>query len=201
MQPAGFSGGEFLTPGRAADMNRDGVLEEIHWQAGKILLQQAGDTLWASPNNWQVHAAGLADLNWDGELELVLLVWRPWQPWPVDRVLPSGGRITDFQNQAGQSCHLILIGWRGNKFGERWAGSAMADPITRFAVADLDGDGKEELAALEGSYTDPPEGPARSLTIWGWNGFGFTLVDRQPGNFHHLAAYKGEAGFFLMTTQ
>jgi hypothetical protein len=201
LRPVAMPAGEALAPVHSADMNGDGIDEEIRLEAGKITLQQAGISLWASPEDWQVQSASLADLNLDGEMELVLLVWRPWQPWPVDRVLPYGGRIADFQNEAGLSCHLILIGWRGQAFGERWAGSALADPLTRFAAADLDDDGRVELAALEGNYADPPGGPARSLTIWKWNGFGFTLVDRQTGRFQNLAVYQRDSAFFLMTTQ
>jgi hypothetical protein len=199
--PVAFTAGELRETTRTADMNGDGIPEEIRLEDGQVGLQQAGSLLWSSPNDWQVQSASLADLNLDGEMELVLLVWRPWQPWPVDRVLPYGGRIADFQNEAGLSCHLILIGWRGQAFGERWAGSALADPLTRFTAADLDGDGQEELAALEGNYADPPGGPARSLTIWKWNGFGFTLVDRQTGRFQNLAVYQRDSAIFLMTTQ
>jgi hypothetical protein len=199
--PVAFPAAGTLEPAQAADLNGDGLAEDLRLEGGKIVLQQAGIALWTSPKNWQVQAASLADLNRDGELELVLLVWRPWQPWPVDRVLPYGGRIAGFQTEAGLSCHLILIGWRGNAFGELWAGSALADPITRFVAADLNGDGRQELAALEGNYTGPPGQPARNLTVWEWNGFGFTLVDRQAGRFQNLAVYKGVAGYFLMTTQ
>lgn len=199
--PVAFTAGEILESPRTADMNGDGIPEEIHVEDGQIGLQQAGSLLWSSPKDWQVQSASLADLNLDGELELVLLVWRPWQPWPVDRVLPFGGRIAEFQTEAGLSCHLILIGWRGQAFGERWAGSALANPLTRLVTADLDGDGLAELAALEGSYADPPGSSASSLTIWKWNGFGFTLVDRQTGHFQNLAVYTGEDAIFLMTTQ
>ncbi len=182
-----------------ADMNHDGLFEQVRLADGRAELRQGQATLWASPEGWRVQSARLGDLNRDGQTELILLVWRPWQPWPVDRVLPFGGRIAGFQNAEGMSCHLILIGWKGKAFGERWAGSALVDPLIEIAVADLDGDGQLELAALEGSYADTAENPSGSLTVWAWNGFGFTLVDRRPGNFHHLSLLHHDQATFLIT--
>ena len=200
LQPADIGLVEVPVKKQPADLNGDGTYEEIRLADGRVELLQGPEVLWASPESWQVQSASLADLNRDGQMELALLVWRPWQPWPVDRVLPIGGRIAGFQNADGMSCHLILIGWRGQAFGERWAGSALADPLTEIVAADLDGDGRIELAALEGSYQDPPGSPARSLTVWRWNGFGFTLIDRQPGRFQHLGVSVGSQANFLLTT-
>lgn len=200
MQPKAFAVGTAPPKALASDMNHDGVFEEIQLTAGRVELRQGTAILWASPDGWQVQSASLGDLNRDGQIELVLLVWRPWQPWPVDRVMPYGGRIAGFQNADGMSCHLILIGWKGKVFGERWAGSALADPLNQIAVADLDGDGQLELAALEGSYAEAPDRASNSLTIWAWNGFGFTLIDRQPGSFHHLSVSHNDQATFLITT-
>jgi hypothetical protein len=201
LQLVAYVPGKPLSTAQPVDLNDDGIPEEIWLADGRAELRQGQKTLWASPESWQVQSASLGDLNRDGLQELTLLVWRPWQPWPVDRVLPYGGRIAGFQNAAGMSCHLILIGWRGQSLGERWAGSALADPLTTVAVADLDGDGQVELAALEGSYNDPPGSRASSLTVWTWNGFGFTLVDRQPGNFHNLSLINRDQAVYLVTTQ
>ena len=98
--------------------------------------------------------AQISDLNRDGGPEATLLVWRPFQPWPVDQWLPHGGRIESFHDDQGNSCHIILIGWRGSAYGELWAGSALAGPVRSFAAADLNGDGSQELLTLEGSYAE-----------------------------------------------
>jgi len=200
LQPTVTLSGKALESIEPVDMNNDGQSEEIHLQNGRVELRQGQARLWSSPESWRVGAARLGDLNRDGLPELVLLVWRPWQPWPVDKVLPYGGRIAGFQNADGMSCHLILIGWRGQSFGERWAGSALADPLNAIEVADLDGDGRIELAALEGSYLNSPSSPADSLTIWAWNGFGFGLIDRQPGSFRNLSLITTGQRVILATT-
>ena len=128
----------------------------------------------------------MADLNRDGREELALLVWRPFKPWPIENILPHGGRISGNQNAEGYSCHLVLIGWRGGAWRELWAGSALARPLAAIEPADVDGDGFAELAVLEGNYSDTAGSPASSLAVWSWNGFGFDLLARQNGSFHQL---------------
>jgi hypothetical protein len=70
-----------------------------------------------------------------------------------------------------------LIGGKQGAFREIWAGSALADPVNRFAAVDLMGNGQQYLVTLEGQYDDPSSAPARRLKVWEWNGFGFTLVN------------------------
>jgi hypothetical protein len=185
--PAAFPiQGQRLASSDQADLDNDGVLEKLSLSNGRASILSSDNTLWTSPDGWQVAQASFTDLNHDGHPELTLLVWRSFQPWPVDRYLPHGGRIQGFHNSAGMSCHLILIGWQRSAFRELWAGSALADPLQTFTAADLDGDGNQELLALESRYDDPPSAPSQALTAWEWNGFGFTLLARQPGKFHDL---------------
>jgi hypothetical protein len=127
-----------------------------------------------------------------------LLVWRAFQPWPVDRWLPHGGRIAGFHDGQNDSCHLILIGRRPDGYGELWAGSALADPILAFAGADLNGDGLQELATIEGRYAASGSGPARDLKVWEWNGFGFTVVSTVEGAFSTMALVRDENGRVLI---
>ena len=142
----------------------------------------------------------MADLNQDGLPEVVMLVWRPFKPWPVDTWLPHGGRIDNFHDSAGRSCHLILIGWTKNSYRERWAGSALAEPIETFAVADLADSGEQLLVTLESEYDDPPSAPARRLKVWEWNGFGFTVVSQIQGTFNQLAIARAGNGQLLILT-
>lgn len=152
-------------------------------QQVKVFECNHGDSepLWQSPAEWEVREAFFSDLNRDGEKELALLVWREFQPWPIDRVLPRGGRIDTFHDSSDRSCHIILLGVKDGVFREVWAGSAMADPLHEIYALDLDGDGAEELAGLEYAY-DGSEFDS-SLVVWEWNGFGFSLGDRVPGSY------------------
>jgi hypothetical protein len=136
---------------------------------------------WQSPKDWQVLEAIISDLNRDGEDELVMVVSRPFKPWPIDRFLPHGGRINSFQDKNGMSCHLILVGWDGKEYREVWAGSALKDPISHISSADLNQDGFQELVALEGQYDSIFN--TGNITVWEWNGFGFSLNERIDGSF------------------
>lgn len=142
---------------------------------------QAAGALWQSKDSWNVKEAIAADLNRDGRNELVMVVWRPFKPWPIDSFLPYGGRINAFQDKQGMSCHIILIGWDGSKYRELWAGSSLIDPVFNIRAADLDGDGNQELITLEGKYDS--HSTTGNLTVWDWSGFGFRLRDRITGSF------------------
>lgn len=177
-----------------ADFKGDGRLETLSVTEGQVRLLFGQTVVWQSPPDWQVSQAVIADLIHSGHPQAALLVWRPMRPWPVDRWLPHGGRIQSFHNDSGQSCQLILIGWRRDAFTEVWAGSALADPILSFAAADLDGSGQQKLVTLEGAYADPRYAPAHDLKVWEWNGFGFSVVDSIQRTFTKMVLVKDENG-------
>ncbi len=179
----------------SADLNGDGRAEVLALAAGRVTIFSGKEAVWQSPASWHVVQTAMTDLDGDGRPEAALLVWRPFQPWPVDRWLPHGGRIQDFHDADGQSCHLILIGARRDStLGELWAGSALAEPIRAFAAADLNGDGRQELVTLDGRYSDPRSAPARDLKVWDWNGFGFTVVSTLQGTFSQMALVRSANG-------
>jgi hypothetical protein len=192
------SGTDMVAAETSADLDGDGIPEMLELSGGNAAIQTRDQIRWQSPGSWQVRQAMMADLNRDGVPEAVLLVWRPFKPWPVDAWLPSGGRLNDFHDSRGLSCHIILIGWYRNSFRERWAGSALAEPVDLFTVADLTGDGKEYLVTLEGKYDDPPSAPSKRLKVWEWNGFGFSVVSEVPGPFSLIATAQAEGGHALI---
>jgi hypothetical protein len=161
----------------SADFDRDGIPESLTLTRGRLTIRTGSQARWQSPPAWHVAQAQITDLNRDGLPEVILLVWRPFKPWPVDAWLPHGGRIQSFHDSNGLSCHIILIGWKQAAFRELWAGSAMADPVKHFVAADLAGNGRPYLVTLEGVYDDPPFAPSRRLNVWEWNGFGFSIVN------------------------
>ena len=181
-----------------ADFNRDGSPEHLVLAGDRLSIFSGDESVWQSPSGWTVVQAGITDLDRDGAPEAALLIWRPFRPWPVDRWLPHGGRIAQFQDEAGDSCHIILIGWRGSRYGEVWAGSALAEPVRSFAVADLNGDNFQELVTLEGTYADHRLSPARALKVWEWNGFGFTVVSGIDGTFDKLVLVRADSGRILI---
>jgi hypothetical protein len=190
LHPAAPSAPLVPMPAPPADLDGDGQDETLSLQDGRAVIARRSQVLWQSPAAWQVVQVGLADLNRDRTPEAVLLLWRPFQPWPVDAHLPHPGRIAGFHDQRGMSCHLILIGWQQGEYRERWAGSALAEPLVAFLPVDLDGDGYPELAAIENFYDDPAFLPGRAVAVWQWNGFGFSLLDRRRGAFSALSAAR-----------
>jgi hypothetical protein len=200
LESAGFTptslpaGAVPIRPINQADLNQDGTTENLSLAHARLTIFSSGRSVWQSPPGWEVIQAEITDLNQDGAAEATLLVWRPFRPWPVDQWLPYGGRIDHFQDGEGNSCSIILIGWRGNGYGELWAGSALAEPIKSFAAADLNGDNTQELVTLEGRYADSRLAPGRGLKAWEWNGFGFTSVSSMKGTFDKFVVAQNNAG-------
>lgn len=183
-----------------ADMNFDGVSESLLLDRNRLSIISGTTTVWHSEASWIVTQASLGDLNMDNIPEAGLLVWRAFKPWPVDEILPFGGRIDTFHDGIGNSCHIILIGWKRDGYGEIWAGSALANPVTTFAPVDLNGDGDQELITMEGQYAAKGSTPAQDLKVWEWNGFGFTVVSSIGGSFSSLVLVRGEQGrIFILT--
>ena len=114
------AGSASIRPVIKADLDGDGTPETLALTGGRLSIHTGDNTVWQSPQTWQVVQAAFTDLNRDGQPEVTLLLWRPFQPWPVDQWLPNGGRIADFHDAAGQSCHIILIGWSRSAYRELW---------------------------------------------------------------------------------
>ena len=192
------SSSEILTPALSGDLDGDLLPECLVSEEERLQITDCErQILWQSPNEWRVSEAQIADMDHDGNNEAVLLVWRAFQPWPVDQFMPYGGRIESHQNSEGQSCQLILIGWQKDGYREIWAGSALANPISNVLTADLDGDGLLELAALENDYDSNQKGG--QLTVWRWIGFGFSLLDRSESRWERLAIVGDGVHYCLFT--
>ncbi len=168
------------------DLDRDGINEELildNYRLNIVTPGSSSSLRWQSPIGWRVLQVNFTDLNKDQHCEATLLLWRSFEPWPVDRFLAHGGRIQSFHDVNGQSCHIILIGWKKGAFRELWAGSALANPVITFSAADVNQDGDEELLTLESTYQAYSNNLAGWFKVLEWNGFGFSLLDEYPGDF------------------
>jgi hypothetical protein len=63
---------------------------------------------------------------------------------------------------------------------------AVADPIRKVELGDVDGDGVQELVVLE------EQGNDRAVTVWRWHGWGFSLAWRSPpGRYRDMVLIPG----------
>ncbi len=198
LQPASFpSDARPVQPLLAADLEGNGAQEQLALASGVLTIFKDRQVTWRSPQDWEVDQAAITDLDHDGRPEVTLLVWRKFAPWPIDRYIPSPGRIASFHDQNDRSCHLILIGWRGGAMREVWAGSALAEPVRWFQVINPPSEGpgfagKQILITLDSRYALSPASPALTLSAWEWNGFGFSLLSRQTGSFSHAVVLSSD---------
>lgn len=150
------------------DLDADGQPEQVRLEAGRVWIEREGQTAWRGEAAWQVVDMAAGDVDDDLRREVLLAFWKP-DPAGVLR------------------SHPFLVGHRGGVYGILWGGSAAVDPICEVELGDVDGDGRTELVVLEGSYDEPPDAPGRFLTVWRWNGWGFTLLWRsEPGSYRQL---------------
>lgn len=153
----------------AIDLTGDGLLEIIRLENGRLLVFHDEEEIWKSDPSWQVADAALGDPNGDGRNDIQVALWKPDQ----EGILTS---------------HPFIVGYRGGRLKTIWGGSAVAHGIHELLLADVDGDGVQELIVLESAW--PGEGPEalfRTLSVWDWHGWGFTLRWRsEPGRYHNL---------------
>ncbi len=149
----------------------------------------------AYPAAWDVRAALYADVTGDAVPECVLLVWRPWRDWPIMRWREGASPLAQYRDALGASAHIIVILPDGQgSYREVWAGSALPIPFSALAVGDVDGDGRAELVTLETDYATGRNGPASAVSVWAWNGFGFSLESRSAtGRFTALHLTPSDA--------
>jgi poly-gamma-glutamate synthesis protein (capsule biosynthesis protein) len=142
-----------------ADLDADGVPETVYWEGAHVRVERDGATVWQSEPEWHVVDVAAGDIWNDLRQEVILAMWK--------------------DDKAGvPRSHPFIMGHRHGRYDLLWGGSAVAAPIRDLDIGDVDGDGQNELVVLEGTYDDPVDAPARFITVWRWNGWGFTLLWR-----------------------
>ncbi len=141
-----FSSGEI-------DLTGDGLPEQVRLDDGRVAI--SGGESWQSLPEWRVVDLALGDPNDDGRAELLLALWKP----------DAAGAMHS---------HPFILGYRDGGYRVLWGGSAVADPILGVELADLDGNGVQELIVLE------QRGATPAVAAWRWHGWGFTLLWRFP---------------------
>jgi hypothetical protein len=157
---------------------------------GSLVLVHQGQEVWASDPSWDVRQLLVADVNNDDEQEAALVLWKPFSVEPA--IIYDTFGFPSLWREGSLRNHLFLYRWRDAAWKRMWCSSPVADPILELAAGDVDGDGANELVVLEGSH-EAPDAPARHVSVWRWNGWGFTLQWREPGGLWHDLCCKTSA--------
>lgn len=142
------------------DLDSDETIESIELNSESDLtlkIQHESELLWQGiPAHWKPWKMDIADVDGDGKKEIIVGVFKSTKFFPKPH-----------------NC-LFVYGWSGKKAYSKWLGSSLGRVFTDFLFADLDNKTGDELIALETTL----EGK-KSLAIYKWNGFGFTMIQQQ----------------------
>jgi poly-gamma-glutamate capsule biosynthesis protein CapA/YwtB (metallophosphatase superfamily) len=162
----------------AVDLTGDGVPEQVRRVGEQVVVYRDGVEAWRGLPDWRVVDLALGDPNDDGRGEILMALWKT-----VD--------VSDDPARTTESSHPFIVGYRGARYRILWGGSAVTDPIHEVELGDVDGDGVQELVVLEG----PVAGLHRTVSIWRWHGWGFSLMWRSPaGRYRDLTLIPGQVG-------
>lgn len=142
------------------DLDSDGKLESIVLDSKypkSLQIRQNAKLKWQGvPAKWKPWKLDIADVDGDGVKEIVIGVFKS----------------TKFFSKP-HNC-LFIYGWNGKKAFPKWLGSSLSRPFTEFMFADLDNQKGDELIAMETTLKGK-----KSISVYKWNGFGFTVEWRQ----------------------
>jgi hypothetical protein len=146
------------------DLTGDGVPELVRREGEQIVIYSEDAEVWRGLPEWRVVDLALGDPNDDGRMEAILALWK--------------------EDEAGiPRSHPFIIAHRGGRYTLLWGGSAVAFPIHELQLGDVTGDGVDNLVVLE----ETAAGRQRTLSVWRWHGWGYTLLWRSPpGHYHDL---------------
>lgn len=156
------------------DLDGDGRRERVVLDVRRdpsLSVWRADRRLWQGVRRaWKPWKAALGDVDGDGKRDIAVGLFKSTRFFPDPH-----------------SC-LFIYQFNGRRVAPKWLGSNLSKPFTDFLFADLDGDGSDNLIALE-TLRDG----RRCITVYSWNGFGFT-ADWHEGRWEKAALLGGQRG-------
>lgn len=156
------------------DLTGDGKPETVRKEGERITIYEGTTStgsvaVWQSPAEWRVVDVALGDPNDDGRYEIMLAIWR--------------------KDGAGyERSQPYIVGYRGGVYDLLWGGRPVGDPIQELALADVDGDGIEELVVI----IEQADGLAQAVAVWQWQGWSFSWQwQSEPGWYENLVIGDG----------
>ena len=145
---------------------------------GALVVTRQAHEIWRSDPTWDIRQLLVADVNNDGQQEAAFALWKSFRLEPA--IVYDTFGFPALWEEGSLRNHLFIYRWRDGVWRRLWCSSPVAEPILELRAADVDGDWSSELVVLEGTY-DFPDAPARHVSVWRWNGWGFTLLWRSSG--------------------
>lgn len=159
-----------------ADLDDDGTAEEYCLVNHSLFVREGNKVLWQSPPDWCVDNLALGDIDNDGNINLIITLWKTGSFGPVQPFWQ------ETENRSYKN-HLFVYRLSENILRAVWCSSDLDRPIVSLAVRDGEGDSRRELVVQEGQYRKKAEeryaldpwGPVRT-TVWQWEEWGFRLT-------------------------
>ena len=150
--------------------NADGY--QFTLENGRLCVLGTDDAeVWRSKDEWYVDSFRLGDVNRDGILDIVFVVWKSYS-FGAEHPARSANDDTAVR------CHLFVYSIKDDRVKPLWCSSNLPRPVYSF---ELDTDGAQtptlsgvRLVTREGSYTEDYRITESSGYVYAWSGWGFS---------------------------
>ncbi len=154
------------------DLDRDGKSETLILDAKRektLAIYQGKTKVWSGiPRVLKPWKMITGDVDGDGKLDILFGVHKSTRFMPFDH-----------------NC-LFIWGFDGKQATKKWLGSSLSKPFSDFLAFDIDGDGEDELIALEQKQSGK-----KCIVVYSWIGFGFAS-DWQSGDWKKAKLQRAE---------
>ncbi len=169
---------------KRADLNGNLIFENYILKNGRLTISENSKIIWQSPVSWWIDDFILSDLNNDGIIDINLSLWKAGN-------FGSSKPFWVKKNDMSVKNHFFILDFINKTVKQIWGSSNLTKPNCEFQIADVDGDGKNDLVVIEGTYSQEPKCNGKYIAIWKWNGWGFSNEWRSnQGDFSNLEIEK-----------
>jgi len=157
----------FSAKNEKLDMDNDSISESFRLENGRLTISKNSKKIWQTPADWWIDNFILADSNNDGVLDINLSLWKSGS-------FNSSKPFWIKQDDLSVKNHFFVYDLVGGKMKSIWGSSNLKVPNCEFKIEDIDADGKNDLIAVEGDYSQTPHCNGNYVAVWKWDGWGFS---------------------------